>query len=131
MKQPATTTLPCRIDELEAHVTDGVTSDAAHHASPDQNIPDGDGKAVAARLKEVEAREQAIKEQQARHEEDKGKEAKQQEALSFKVSHATYHNRLVKEVLPQGVVLRRHMHKHSLLCQCLDGKSSRSELQQH
>lgn len=74
-------------------MTDGATSDAAHHAvskSPDQHIPDGSGnnEAVAARLKEVEARERAIKTQQAM-EEDKGKEAKQQEALRLKVSHAT------------------------------------------
>lgn len=78
-------------------MTDGATSDAAYHAvskSPNQNIPDGDGNSgtVAARLKEVEARERVIKEQQARDAEDKGKEGKQQEALRLKVSHATYHN---------------------------------------
>lgn len=102
MRQPATPILQCRLDELEA---DGVTSDAAHHSvskGSDQNIPDGGGniEAVAARLKEVEARERAIKEQQARDEEDKGKEAKQQQVLRLKVSRATHHNWLVNQVLP-------------------------------
>ena len=127
VRQPPTPTLQCRIDELETHVTNGATSEAANHAvskSPDQNIPGGDGniEALAARLKEVEARERAIKEQQARDAADKGKEGKQQEALRLKVSHVTCHNWLVKQVLRQVVVLSRRMGDHSLLCQCLNGK---------
>ena len=106
---------------------DEATSDAAHHAvseGPDQNILDGSGtiEAVAARLKEVEARERAIREQQARDEEDKDKAAKQQEALRLKVSHAAHHNSLVNQVLPQDVVLGRRLDNHRLFCHPLAGK---------
>lgn len=94
-------------------MTDGAeatTTDAPPHVvskSPDQVIPDGsvNSEAVAARLKEVEAREGAVKEQHARNQEEKGKEAKQQEALRIKVGRAAYHNLFARHVMPELVML--------------------------